>query len=198
MDLKGKKVILASNSPRRRELLSGLNVDFVVDTENCFEESFDPDTPHSEVPALMSEGKSRGFHRALEKDEILITSDTMVLLDGLIMGKPHDREEAVAMLKALSGRTHEVITAVTVRNCNHCETVTDSTMVHFRELTEEEIAYYIDNFRPYDKAGAYGIQEWIGYAAITGIEGSFYNVMGFPVHKVYGELIKFADYGTER
>lgn len=198
MDLKGKKVILASNSPRRRELLSGLNVDFVVDTENCFEESFDPDTPHSEVPALMSEGKSRGFHRALEKDEILITSDTMVLLDGLIMGKPHDREEAVAMLKALSGRTHEVITAVTVRDCNHCETVTDSTMVHFRELTEEEIAYYIDNFRPYDKAGAYGIQEWIGYAAITGIEGSFYNVMGFPVHKVYGELIKFADYGTER
>ena len=198
MDLKGKKVILASNSPRRRELLYGLNVDFVVDTENCFEESFDPDTPHSEVPALMSEGKSRGFHRALEKDEILITSDTMVLLDGLIMGKPHDREEAVAMLKALSGRTHEVITAVTVRDCNHCETVTDSTMVHFRELTEEEIAYYIDNFRPYDKAGAYGIQEWIGYAAITGIEGSFYNVMGFPVHKVYGELIKFADYGTER
>ena len=191
MDLKGKKVILASNSPRRRELLSGLNVDFVVDTENSFEESFDPDTPHSEVPALMSEGKSRGFHRALEKDEILITSDTMVLLDGLIMGKPHDREEAVAMLKALSGRTHEVITAVTVRDCNHCETVTDSTMVHFRELTEEEIAYYIDNFRPYDKAGAYGIQEWIGYAAITYLEGSFYNVMGFPTHAVHSVLQRF-------
>jgi septum formation protein len=114
------------------------------------------------------------------------------------MGKPHSREEAVQMLKTLSGRTHEVITAVTVRDKDHCETVSDSTRVHFRELREEEIDYYIDTFRPYDKAGAYGIQEWIGYAAITGIDGSFYNVMGFPVHKVYEELIKFADYGTER
>lgn len=192
MDLKGKKVILASGSPRRRELLAGLDIDFTVDTGNCFEESFSPDTPHSEVPALMSEGKSRGFHRPLEADEILITSDTMVLLDGYIMGKPHSREEAVRMLRTLSGRTHEVITAVTVRDISRCETVTDSTLVHFRELTDDEIDYYLDKYRPYDKAGAYGIQEWIGYAAITGIDGSFYNVMGFPVHKVYEELIKFA------
>ncbi|MBP5566823.1 MAG: septum formation protein Maf [Bacteroidales bacterium] len=192
MDLKGKKVILASGSPRRRELLSGLDIAFEVDTRNSFEESFSPDTPHSEVPALMSEGKSRGFHRPLKEDEILITSDTMVLLDGIIMGKPHDREEAVQMLRTLSGRTHEVITAVTVRDISRCETVTDSTLVHFRELTDDEIDYYVDKYRPYDKAGAYGIQEWIGYAAITGIEGSFYNVMGFPVHKVYEELIKFA------
>lgn len=198
MDLKGKKVILASGSPRRRELLAGLNIDFTVDTQNTFEECFSPDTPHCEVPALMSEGKSRGFHRQLEEDEILITSDTMVLLDGLIMGKPHSREEAVNMLKALSGRTHEVITAVTVRDSSHMETVTDSTLVHFRRLEDSEIDNYIDNFRPYDKAGGYGVQEWIGYAAITGIDGSFYNVMGFPVHKVYEELIKFADYGTER
>ncbi len=192
MDLKGKKVILASGSPRRRELLAGLDIDFTVDTGNSFEESFSPDTPHSEVPALMSEGKSRGFHRPLEADEILITSDTMVLLDGFIMGKPHDREEALRMLRTLSGRTHEVITAVTVRDISRCETVTDSTLVHFRELTDDEIDYYLDKYRPYDKAGAYGIQEWIGYAAITGIDGSFYNVMGFPVHKVYEELIKFA------
>jgi septum formation protein len=198
MDLKGKKIILASGSPRRRELLAGLDIDFTVDTGNSFEESFSPDTPHSEVPALMSEGKSRGFHRPLEADEILITSDTMVLLDGYIMGKPHDREEAVRMLRTLSGRTHEVITAVTVRDISRCETVTDSTLVHFRELTDDEIDYYLDKYRPYDKAGAYGIQEWIGYATITGIDGSFYNVMGFPVHKVYEELIKFADYGTER
>lgn len=198
MDLKGKKVILASGSPRRRELLAGLDIDFTVDTGNSFEESFSPDTPHSEVPALMSEGKSRGFHRPLEADEILITSDTMVLLDGYIMGKPHDREEALRMLRTLSGRTHEVITAVTVRDISRCETVTDSTLVHFRELTDDEIDYYLDKYRPYDKAGAYGIQEWIGYAAITGIDGSFYNVMGFPVHKVYEELIKFANYGTER
>jgi len=192
MDLKGKKVILASNSPRRRELLAGLNIEFTVDTGNDFEERFDSSTPHSQVPALLSEGKSRGFHRPLEADEILITSDTMVLVDGLIMGKPHSREEAVSMLRTLSGRTHEVISAVTVRDCRRSETVTDSTLVHFRELLDSEIDYYVDTFRPYDKAGAYGIQEWIGYAAITGIEGSFYNVMGFPVHKVYEELIKFA------
>lgn len=198
MDLKGKRIILASNSPRRRELLAGLNIEFEVDTRNNFEECFDPATPHRKVPALMSEGKSKGFHRPLKEGEILITSDTMVLLDGLIMGKPHSREEAVEMLKTLSGRTHEVITAVTVRDCAHCETVSDSTMVRFRELRDAEIDYYIDNFHPYDKAGAYGIQEWIGYAAITGIDGSFYNVMGFPVHLVYEELIKFADYGTER
>ena len=105
MDLKGKKVILASNSPRRRELLAGLNIEFTVDTLNSFEESFDSSTPHSQVPALMSEGKSKGFHRPLEEDEILITSDTMVLVDGLIMGKPHSREEAVSMLRTLSGRT---------------------------------------------------------------------------------------------
>lgn len=192
MDLKGKKVILASNSPRRHELLAGLDIEFEVDTRNNFEESFSPDTPHSEVPALMSEGKSRGFHRPLEENEILITSDTMVLLDGIIMGKPHSREDAENMLRTLSGRTHEVITAVTIRDCSRSETVTDSTLVHFRQLTEEEIKYYLDKYRPYDKAGAYGVQEWIGYVAITGIEGSFYNVMGFPVHKVYEELIKFA------
>lgn len=197
MNLKGKKVILASGSPRRRELLAGLGIDFEVDTGNDFEERFDPSIPHDEVPVLMSEGKSRGFHRDLKKDEILITSDTMVLLDGLILGKPHSREEAVAMLKALSGRTHEVITAVTLRDLEHFKTVTDSTIVHFRELTDAEIDYYLDTYKPYDKAGAYGVQEWMGYAAITGIEGSFYNVMGFPVHKVYDELIKFADYGTE-
>ena len=151
MNLKGKKVILASGSPRRRELLAGLGIDFEVDTDNDFEERFDPSIPHDEVPVLMSEGKSRGFHRDLKKDEILITSDTMVLLDGLILGKPHSREEAVAMLKALSGRSHEVITAVTLRDLEHFKTVTDSTIVHFRELTDAEIDYYLDTYKPYDK-----------------------------------------------
>lgn len=194
MNLHEKKVILASNSPRRRELLAGLNIEFTIDTRNNFEEAFPEDMPHSEVPAAMSLGKSMGFWRELEPDEILITSDTMVLLDSLIMGKPHSREEAVEMLRSLSGRTHEVITAVTVRDIKHCETVSDTTLVTFRELTDEEIDYYIDTCKPYDKAGAYGIQEWIGYAACTSITGSFYNVMGFPVHKVYDELIKFAGY----
>lgn len=192
MDMNGKKIILASNSPRRRELLQGLGVEFTVDTGTGFEEVFPPQTPHREVPALMSRGKSHGFHRPLAEDEILLTSDTMVLLDNLIMGKPHSREQALEMLRNLSGRTHEVITAVTVRTASAEETVFDTTLVTFRPLTESEIAYYVDTCRPYDKAGAYGIQEWIGYAACTRIEGSFYNVMGLPVHKVYDELTKFA------
>lgn len=197
MDLSNKRIILASNSPRRKELLSGLNIDFTVDTENNFEENYRQDMPHSEVPAMMSEGKSYGFHRPLEKDEILITSDTMVLCHGEsneqspILGKPHSREDAVRMLKLLSGREHEVITAVTVRDCDHMVTRSDTTTVVFKELTDDEISYYIDNFKPYDKAGAYGIQEWIGYVGITGIRGSYFNVMGFPTHLVYEMLKEF-------
>lgn len=195
MDLKGKKVILASNSPRRRELLKGLDIDFEIDTRNNFEESFSDDTPHPEVPSLMSRGKSHGFHRPLLDNEILITSDTMVLLDKIILGKPHSREEAVKMLKTLSGRTHEVITAVTFRDgAGHEETFTDSTDVSFGILSDEQIDYYIDRYKPFDKAGSYGVQEWIGYVAIEGIRGSFYNVMGFPVHKVYECLNRFVNY----
>lgn len=195
MDLKGKKVILASGSPRRRELLAGLNIDFTVDTLNYFEERFNPDTPHSEVPALMSEGKSNGFHRPLEDGEILITSDTMVLCmggsDSPILGKPHSRDEAVAMLRLLSGREHDVITAVTLRDTHRTVTRSDTTAVIFKDLTDAEIDYYVDNFKPYDKAGAYGIQEWIGYIGITGIRGSYFNVMGFPTHLVYEMLQDF-------
>lgn len=194
MRLEGKKVILASGSPRRRELLEALDIPFEVDNRSSFSEEFDPSVPHDSVPALMSIGKSHGFWRPLEKGEILLTSDTMVLLDKLIMGKPHGREDAVRMLRSLSGRTHEVITAVTVRDSSHEETVSDVTKVSFRPLTEDEISYYIDTYRPYDKAGGYGIQEWIGFAACTGIDGSFYNVMGFPVHRVYELLTKFAQY----
>lgn len=198
MDLKGKKIILASNSPRRRELLVGLDVDFVVDTGNNFEETYSQDTPHEEVPALMSRGKSFGFHRPLEPGEILITSDTMVLCHGdvehsPILGKPHNREEAVRMLRLLSGREHDVITAVTVRDVARCETRCDTTSVAFKVLSDSEIDYYVDNFKPYDKAGAYGIQEWIGYIGITGIRGSYFNVMGFPTHLVYGMLREFLD-----
>lgn len=192
----GKRIILGSNSPRRRELMAGLGLPFTVDTGNSFEECYAPDTPHEIIPTLMSEGKSAGFHRPLEEDEILITADTMVLLHdrgGLspILGKPHSREEAVAMLHELSGRTHEVITSVTIRDTKRKETFSDSTLVTFRPLADEEIEWYVDNYRPYDKAGSYGVQEWIGYVAITGIQGSFYNVMGFPTHKVYERLRTF-------
>ncbi len=191
MDTKGKKIILGSNSPRRKELLAGLNIEFTVDTGNTFEETYDESTPHERIPEVLSEGKSYGFHRALEDDEILITSDTLVLCGDRVMGKPHSREEAIDMLKCLSGRDHKVITAITVRDARTCITSSDTAIVHFKELSDSEIEYYVDTFKPFDKAGAYGIQEWIGYIGIGRIEGSFFTIMGLPVHLVYQELIKF-------
>ena len=194
MDLKGKRVILGSNSPRRRELLKGLNIDFEVDGRNDFDERFSPDTPYDEVPWLMSVGKSHGFHRPLAEDEILITADTMVILPptpgrpGEILGKPKDREDAIRMLRDLSGRKHHVTTAVTLRTTEKEETFSTTTDVWFKELSDDEITYYVNNFKPFDKAGAYAIQEWIGYAGITRIEGSYFNVVGFPVQRVYEAL----------
>lgn len=191
MNTNGKKIILGSNSPRRKELLGGLDIEFTVDTGNTFEEVYDPATPHERIPEVLSEGKSYGFHRALENNEILITSDTLVLCGDRVMGKPHSREEAIDMLRYLSGREHKVITAVTIRDCNRCTTSSDTAIVHFKELSDSEIAYYVDTYKPFDKAGAYGIQEWIGYIAIDRIEGSFFTIMGLPVHLVYQELDKF-------
>lgn len=193
MDTKGKKIILASGSPRRKELLAGLNIDFEVDTKNTFEETYDPETPHERIPEVLSEGKSYGFHRPLEDNEILITSDTLVLCDGRVMGKPHSREEAYDMLRWLSGREHKVITAITIRDSRQCCTSSDTAIVTFNKLSDSEIYYYIDNFKPFDKAGAYGIQEWIGYIGIGKIKGSFFTIMGLPVHLVYQELSNFID-----
>jgi len=186
-----KRIILGSNSPRRRELLAGLDVDFTVDTGNHFEETPEEGIEAHEVPCRLSAGKSHGFHRPLEADEVLITSDTVVIVDGEVLGKPHSREEAVAMLRKLSGRSHEVVTAVTLRDSVREETFSVSTQVHFVELTQAEIDHYVDKYKPFDKAGAYGIQEWIGFVGISSIEGSFYNVMGFPVHRVWHELQSF-------
>ena len=191
MDTKGKKIILGSNSPRRKELLGGLDIEFTVDTGNTFEEVYDPATPHERIPEVLSEGKSYGFHRALEDNEILITSDTLVLCGDRVMGKPHSREEAIDMLRCLSGREHKVITAITLRDCGRCTTTSDTAVVYFKELTDNEIEYYIDQYKPFDKAGAYGIQEWIGYAGIGRIEGSYFTIMGLPVHLVYKELLNF-------
>ncbi len=186
--LQDKKIILASNSPRRKELLACLDIDFTVDADTSFEESYGPEMPLHDIPALMSKGKSLGFHRALAEGEVLITSDTMVLCGGEALGKPHSREDAFRMLRLLSGRSHEVVTAVTIRDTAGLETFSDTTEVWFKDLSDEEINYYIDNYQPFDKAGAYGIQEWIGYAGITRIVGSFYTVMGLPVHLVYSRL----------
>ena len=191
MDTKGKKIILGSNSPRRRELLAGLDIDFIVDTGNNFEEVYSENTPQEIIPEVLSEGKSYGFHRTLESDEILITSDTLVLCKGRVMGKPHSREEAIDMLRHLSGKGHYVITAVTVRDSVSVQTVSDTATVYFKELTYSEIEYYVDKYRPFDKAGAYGIQEWIGYIGIGKIEGSYFTIMGLPVHLVYDLLQKF-------
>ena len=197
MNLKGKHIILGSNSPRRRELLKGLDVDFEVDTRNNFQEHFDPSTPYDQVPRLMAEGKSMGFHRPLTPEEILITADTMVILPatpekpGEILGKPKDREDACRMLRDLSGRKHHVTTAVTLRSAVRSKTFDVTSEVWFKPLTEEEIAYYVDTYKPYDKAGAYAIQEWIGHIGITRIEGSYFNVVGFPVQRVYEALQAF-------
>lgn len=197
MKLNGKHIILGSNSPRRRELLKGLDIDFEVDTGNNFEESFAPDTPFDQVPRLMAEGKSKGFHRPLKEGEILITADTMVILPpeggkaGEILGKPKDRQDAIRMLRDLSGRKHHVTTAVTLRSCKKTQTFEVTTQVWFKALSQEEITYYVDTYKPFDKAGAYAIQEWIGHVGITRIEGSYFNVVGFPVQRVYEALLTF-------
>ena len=193
IDLKDKQIILASGSPRRRELLSAMDIPFTVDTGNTFDESWSSDTPHEKVPELMSEGKSFGFHRELADNEILVTSDTMVLCGTEILGKPKDRDDAIRMLKLLSGRGHQVITAVTLRDSEKKKTVSVTSNVFFKELSDSEITYYLDTYKPYDKAGAYGIQEWIGYIGISRLEGSFYNVMGFPASRFYEELKAFLD-----
>ena len=186
-----KRIILGSGSPRRRELLAGLDVEFTVDTGNTFEESVPEGCAPDEVPVLMAVGKSHGFHRPLEADELLITADTVVVVDGGVLGKPHSREEAFSMLRELAGRPHQVVSAVVFRTLEKERCVTDLTTVFVSPLTDEEIAYYIDTCKPFDKAGGYGIQEWLGYAAIGRIEGSFYNVMGIPVHKVWELLQQF-------
>lgn len=189
--LGNKKLILASASPRRKELLAGLGVDFTIDTGNTFEEIAPKGMPLKQIPEYMAKGKSYGFHRELNPDEILITADTMVLCSDEIMGKPADRDDAIRMVHKLQDNTHTVLTGVCIRDIAREVSFTSSTLVHFGKLSDNEIEYYIDKYRPYDKAGAYGVQEWIGYAGIKGIEGSFYNVMGLPVHLLYNNLKEF-------
>ena len=188
---KDRKLILGSNSPRRRKLLSALGLEFTLDAENSFVESpFEGGDAYA-LPLKMSEGKSLGFHRPLEENELLITADTVVITDGKVLGKPRDREDAIAMLRELSDKVHEVVTAVSLRSPEKMKSFSVTTKVTFGELTLDTIEYYVDNFRPYDKAGAYGIQEWIGYVGIKGLEGSYYNVMGLPVNRLYRELLDF-------
>ena len=189
---KGTRIILGSGSPRRRELLAGLGLDFTVEPQTSFVENEATNLPIDSIAEYMAKGKSLG-HRALADDELLITSDTIVLLPdiNLVLGKPSDRAEAISMLESLSGRKHVVETGVCIRTNLKCVSFTAFSDVYFKPLTREEIEYYVDRFQPYDKAGSYGVQEWMGYAGITKIEGSFYNVMGLPVQRLYDELMKF-------
>jgi len=189
--LSGRKVILGSGSPRRRELLAGLGLEFTVDASSHTKEEYDPSAPHEEIARTLAVLKSDGFHRPLEDDELLITADTLVLCGEEILGKPRDREDAYRMLKLLSGRTHQVVTGVCLRDTAHSHSFACISDVTFREMTDSEIYYYIDHYHPYDKAGAYGIQEWIGYAAISGIRGSYFNIVGLPVQMLYVELCGF-------
>ena len=189
--LKNRRVILASNSPRRRQLLSEAGLPFEVAAKYECDETYPVGLAAESVAEYLSALKSRAYPEALADGEILITADTTVNIDGRVLGKPADRDEAVGMLRMLSGRTHTVVTGVTLRSVDRIHTFGVSTSVSFRELSDEEIEYYVDRFEPYDKAGAYGIQEWIGYAATERIEGSFYNVMGLPVQRLYVELDRF-------
>lgn len=189
--LKKHRILLASKSPRRRELLKGCGLEFEIAEGREAEESFPADMPLCEVAEYLSRVKSDAYADTLREGDLLITADTVVFASGEILGKPKDRADAMRMLRLLSGAAHEVITGVTLRSTEKVRSFSCRSEVRFREVDDREIEYYIDTFSPYDKAGAYGIQEWIGYVAITGIEGSFYNVMGLPVQRLYAELEKF-------
>lgn len=182
---------LASASPRRRELLKGLDIDFTVEPGKDEKEAYSEGMPHTEIPEFLARHKSESFHRELVPHEVLITADTLVFLDEKILGKPRSSEEARQMLRALSGRTHTVTTGMALRTRDRIHTFSDTTEVDFRPLADPEIDYYIKTYRPFDKAGAYGIQEWIGYTGITAIRGSYFNVMGLPVQRLYTELCNF-------
>lgn len=186
--LKTRRLLLASHSPRRRELLAAAGLPYQPAPDYEVEERYPANMPAEEVPAYLSTLKSDAFPRPLRPDEWLLTADTVVVVGGVILGKPSDRADAVDMLRTLSGRTHTVLTGVTIRTADLRKTFSVRSDVRFRSLTDEEIVYYVDTFRPFDKAGAYGIQEWIGYVAIEAIEGSFHNVMGLPLQRLYTEL----------
>ena len=183
-----KKIVLSSNSPRRKELLGELGIDFEVRVIEGIDETYPKELSVEEVPQYIAREKARVY--IVDKDEVLLTADTVVVLGNEIMGKPHDEADAMRMLRQLSGKTHQVITGVCLKTSDKQVTFADVTDVGFADLTDEEIKYYVDNFRPLDKAGAYGIQEWIGLAGVTGIKGSYFNVVGLPVHRVYAELKK--------
>ena len=180
-------VILASGSPRRQQFFKDLNIDFTIQLKEV-EEIYPIELKGEEITDFLANLKSKAFTNLSEKD-ILITSDTIVWLENKALGKPKNKAEAFKMLRSLSGKKHEVITSISIKNKHFQKIISDITEVSFKKLSDEEINYYIDNYKPFDKAGAYGIQEWIGYIAIENLQGSYFNVVGLPVHKLYKELM---------
>lgn len=180
------KVILSSNSPRRKELFAGLGIDFEVRVISGIDESYPSDIPLKDVPQYIAKEKAAAYDIAT--DELVVTADTVVIVDNEILGKPVDEDEARKMLRKLSGRSHEVITGVCLTTCELQRSFAVTSEVTFKKLSDEEIEYYVKNYHPLDKAGAYGIQEWIGYIGVTSLYGSYFNVMGMPVQRIYEEL----------
>ena len=192
--MKNRRLVLASQSPRRRELLKGLDIDFRIAPDYSFEEVYPDTLPLREVPAYLSRLKTEKYPFRLERNEILLTSDTAVLAGDELLGKPKSIDEAKAMLGRLSGRMHEVISGVTLTSgSGRSRTFSSVSKVWFRPLEPDEIDYYAERYRPLDKAGAYAVQEWIGFVGIEKIEGSYYNIMGLPVVALYSELTRFID-----
>lgn len=188
----GYNIILASNSPRRKELLAGLGVEFDVRLIDGIDETYPSDIESHDVAEYIAKKKADAYKQSIASNELIITADTVVILDGEIFGKPSNADDAYNMLQKLSGKTHQVITGVCLLTKNEQRVFRVKTDVTFKELEMEEIKYYVDNYKPFDKAGAYGIQEWIGYIGVTSLNGSYFNVVGFPVQRIYTELQKFA------
>lgn len=186
-------ILLASKSPRRRELLKMLDLPFEIVGIKEVEESYPADLPKEKVPEFLSRLKASVYLDDLKEGDILLTADTVVILDGEIIGKPRDLNDAKGMLRKLSGKTHTVVTGVTLADTKRSVSFSTFTDVEFAPLSDSEIDFYVDRYRPLDKAGAYGIQEWIGAAGVAAIYGSFYNVMGLPVHRLYNELMLFRE-----
>lgn len=182
------QVILASNSPRRRELLSGLDIDYTVRVMDDIDESYPDNLLCADIPCYIARKKAEAYKQQMRQDELIITADTVVCVGDTILGKPKDADDAAAMLRLLSGKTHQVITGVTLLTSEQEKTFSVVSDVTFDDLSDEEIAYYVAKYRPFDKAGAYGIQEWIGYVGVTSLKGSYFNVMGLPVQRLYNEL----------
>lgn len=190
-NLAAYRIILGSNSPRRRELLAGLDLSFDVHVIPGLEENYPDSLQPQEIPVFLSKQKAEAYLSTLEDQVLLITADTIVWNETEVIGKPKDREDAIRMLRSLSGHEHQVVTGVCLTTTKKQETFSVVSSVRFASLTDEEIIYYVDKYKPFDKAGAYGIQEWVGYVGVESISGSFYNVMGLPVQRLYQELKRF-------